>query len=82
MLKQLIAFLFGTTIASLQQDCSDALSQFVETRDKLKDANGKIVTLKSEKVKKVSKLEKEIATLGGMETANDKYIAKIDQFLN
>lgn len=80
-MNRIISFLFGNSIASLQQECSDAISLFQKTLIKLEKASAKITTVKDKKVMKITKLQQEQAILDEMLKENDGFTAKVKEFL-
>lgn len=70
------------TIGKLQKKSQGILKTFVKMQTDLKAVNEKVKTEVDEKQKLIQSLTSEIDGLNTIGAANDKTIAKLDQFLN
>jgi len=72
---------FSTNIASLQQESDDAIGIFKKTLNKLTGVNTKILAEQEKRTSKIEVLINENAALEKVAQSNNKYIAKINEFL-
>jgi predicted nuclease with TOPRIM domain len=80
MLENILAIIFGDSIASLQNKSGDAINLFKETIEKLNKVNTSIENEVKIKNNKLSKLENEKSILENLYEKNHNFIVKLENF--